>query len=337
MRPSPISAAARSRQHNVMRLRFIPSLPQHTVDGRLESIVTISQLHGQVVVIDDLARSTSSKEERDRKNYVADLIRYIANNTPNLKCTPGSTVDERLCRVGCVFTGEYLNMSASEIERLIIVHMDKRMGGGSSADRSMAGTALYHFLDWVLPDLREPLEELNRRLTACDSMENPRLQKTGEMLFWAHQLFLRFACDIGAITPKECNSLSGFGKGIISDLVGAQIRLSEAKRNSRPDKPLAYYILEGYNAGALHMVKKKKALPHQDSYEEDGALYVPVNVLHEYLKTTPYAYLGEKTLGKRLRDDGLLPETKEGRTAQKGKGGARWIKLELPILREKAK
>ena len=85
------------------------------------------------------------------------------------------------------------------------------------------------------------------------------------------------------------------------------------------------------------MKKKKKALPHQDSYEENGALYISVNVLHEYIQTTPYAYLGEKTLGKKLREDGLVPDTKEGRTAQKGKGGARWIKLELSTLREKVK
>ena len=299
------------------------------------TIQSISKLRDQVVVIDDLAHSTSYKEEKERQNYVASLLRYVTNNTPNIKYKSGNSIDERVCQVGCVFTGEFLDMSASEIERLIIVHMDKRLTGGSPRDRSMAGTAFYHFLYWALPNLREHLNELDCSLTACDAMENPRLQKTGEMLIWAHQLFLRFACDVGAIRPRVYKSLFRFGMDIVSDLIQAQIRLSETKKLSVPRKSLAHHIAEGYNAGALHTKKKKKALPYQDSYEENGALYVPVNVLLEYLKTTPYAYLIEKTLGKKLRDDGLLPANKEGRTATKGKDGARWIKLELSTLREK--
>lgn len=297
----------------------------------------LSKARDRVVIIDDLARCTSSSEERKRKERVASLIRFVTNRTPNRKYAGGNSVESRLCQCGCVFTGEYLDMSASEIERIILIRLEERMHGGIPQDRGIAGTALGNFIKWVIPHLKDYLDILNERLIASDEMENPRLQKTGELLTWAHDLFLQFSLNIGAINEKECRRLSDQGRDIIKGIIRRQIVISEMNQRTSTGKSLAHYIWRAYQDNSLPMRKKKKAMPYQDCYVENDTLFVPIIVLINSLSATPYSYLGEKTLGKKLREEGLIPETGEKRSSVKGKDGARWLQINLNNLEEKSK
>ena len=299
------------------------------------AIRALSHWRDRVIIADDLARSADPNEEKKRQKLVATLIRFAANKTPITKCV-GKSVESSLCQCGVVFTGEWANLSASELERTILIRLKNSLKGGSPTDRVIAATALFHFLAWALPNLRHHLDELNTLLKECDATKNPRLQKTCEMLRWANRSFLKFSIEINAISAEERQLLAIQENDTIRELLNEQLHLSKLKQIPELSRPLSYYVLHAYNNGTLKTVEKKDAIHGENSYKENGSLYIAVAQLLEALQGTPYAFLREKTLGKQLREEGVIQKAKEGRSAAKGKNGARWLQLNLSLLKKKA-
>lgn len=315
--------------------RIVGQLDAHTTPAAL--VEKVKRQRNQPVLVDDMAESADASEARERKKNIAHILRRVSNKANQGKMTPQRKLDLLFCQAGLVFTGEFMLENPSDITRTIVISTDEPLVHLPPGLRVLAATAFHAFLQWLLPVLDGQLEQLRDQLKKPSVRFEPRIAKNGTLLFWATGLFALFAIEQGVL-PKDVVT------GIIDKTYDALRKiLLDQKEQSRkltasvPKGNLCWYILDGYSKNQFTVVTQKEQLINNenDCLIKKGTLYIRAQTLLEYLfNYTPYVFSSVNKMNKTLKEEGMLGDSKEKRSAYIKINGRRYLKLDIKLLRQ---
>lgn len=315
---------------------------QAQLDARSTAASTIdqvSQYRDQVVLVDDLAKSASSAQQRQRLDLIAEVLRCASNDTEQVRMTPRRKPEKRTCQAALAFTGEFYLDNPSDLTRLFVVELREPLSGGDAYDRTLAATVFRHWMVWLLPRLDEELELLGQSLVPLSSGQHPRLRKNRMVLLWALRTFYAFAQEVGALSDSCIQQAMVRAAQVLDFHLEHQLRRLGRLTSSAPQGNLCWYILQGYSHNTFPIVSRKKLRREEECLVEDGALCIRTQVLLDYLlQSCPSLHLTSKEMNRHLaREMGLDRPTKEARWARKKIHGRRYLALPLALLRHSAK
>lgn len=303
-----------------------------TVKG---TISEVAEYRDQVLLVDDMAKCESSTEARIRKELISSILRFSSNDVLRVHLSSCQNHIQQSCTAGVAFTGELHLSNPSDISRLFVVDIDHPMSCGCSMDRTLAATAFYHFMKWLLPQLDVCTAELQDYLDNLNSGDNLRLRKNRILLLWVLSLFTKFALEVGAISEGHHATVIRRIHEILDYMVSKQIQEIQNCGDSQPCGNIPWYIYDGYRKGKFQVRTDRKHLEGDCCLVEKGALCIRMETLLTYLITqTPYKTMTEKSLGKELRNLGICEGGAEKRTASKKIHGQRYLAINIQSLKQ---
>lgn len=301
-------------------------------------ITQVSNLRDQIILVDDLAKSGSSAEQRKRQDLLASTLRFAANDTGRAKMNEKKQTEQQICKVGIAFTGEFMLQNPSDITRSVLVPIDCQMKDGRPEERTVAATVFYAFIQWLLPQLDQRLEELHQLLANVQADNNPRMRKNLLLILWALELFFQFAEEAGATNHLYHQKVLAAVKQVLNRILDQQAHLCKRLTSDPPKGNLSWYILHGYDNKLFPVVTDQKGIQIKDCcLLKKGALYLCPSMLLQYFREhTPYHLSSDKEMNKQLKQEGVLGNTREHRSAHSKINGVRCLKLDIKLLQKKA-
>ena len=301
-------------------------------------ITQVSNLRDQIILVDDLAKSGSSAEQRKRQDLLASTLRFAANDTGRAKMNEKKQTEQQICKVGIAFTGEFMLQNPSDITRSVLVPIDCQMKDGRPEERTVAATVFYAFIQWLLPQLDQRLEELHQLLANVQTDNNPRMRKNLLLILWALELFFQFAEEAGATNHLYHQKVLAAVKQVLNRILDQQAHLCKRLTSDPPKGNLSWYILHGYDNKLFPVVTDQKGIQIKDCcLLKKGALYLCPSMLLQYFREhTPYHLSSDKEMNKQLKQEGVLGNTREHRSAHSKINGVRCLKLDIKLLQKKA-
>lgn len=302
------------------------------VDAKSTAAATkelISCYRDQPVLLDDISKSISQAQVRERRDLLADVLRFACNDTALNKKDRSGRIIELVCTAGLIYTGEFPLNNPSDIGRVVPVHINKQMQDGKQHDRVVAATAFRYFIQWFLPNVERSVSSLNKDLNAVNG-DNQRVQKNRTMILWALQQFLCFAAEIDAVSEQKSEEMMQRAIKICDNVLHKQIE--QIKQIEQSDC-LSWHILDGIQSGILRRVKieeleDKDNLPEYYYLKKNDTVYIPMEVLYRYFTKCTSIYLSSSTaMGKRLKTENVIHPGKEGKSATKKINGDRYLEL----------
>ena len=251
--------------------------------------------------------------------------------------TPQRKLDLLFCQAGLVFTGEFMLENPSDITRTIVISTDEPLVHLPPGLRVLAATAFHAFLQWLLPVLDGQLEQLRDQLKKSSAHFEPRIAKNGTLLFWATGLFALFAIEQGVLPKDVVTGIIDKTYDALRKILLGQKEQSRKLTASVPKGNLCWYILDGYSKNQFTVVAQKEQLINNenDCLIKKGTLYIRAQTLLEYLcNYTPYVFSSVNKMNKTLKEEGMLGDSKEKRSAYIKINGRRYLKLDIKLLRQ---
>lgn len=266
----------RTLNYSVYRSDYRPALFLESVSTEAATRDILSLHPNQVVIIDDLCRSTERTIERTRRRLGAALLRLAANDASIEKKGRDGSNERKDCNAGLVLTAEFTLDGFSEVTRCIIINLKKQLNLTEDLNSHLTGCAVNRFVDWfadhyekAIQLLRERLSDPNHlidrlRLDTLDQrgkfIRERRIQNNLTLLSWAFECFVQMAkADDGLPETTERILYRKFWDGI-RDSVAKQLEIIAEIRSNIAEGNLAYIISEGIDQGAFDLCKKKKEL-----------------------------------------------------------------------------
>ena len=243
------------------------------------------------------------------------------------------------CRAGVVFTGEISLTAASDLTRMIEVPLLSPMTGGQASDRADAAVTFRAWMTWLLPHLDDELESLKNLLAQLQGGEDARLQTTHILLSWVVELFYRFAMKVGITDLEYYESSLQAAKRVFDELLKLQARQVRLIQTEAPRGNFSFYILNAYRSNLFLVAASRKHMVHEDDcIVERGALCIRPETLLTYLcSQNCFSTLTKHQLGKSLRQEGVLADHIEAKSAAKRMKGRRYLELDLEDLKNAAR
>ena len=301
-------------------------------------VLQVSDFRDQIVLVDDLAKSGSSTEQRKRQDLFASILRFAANDTGRARINEQKQIEQQICRCGIAFTGEFMLQNPSDITRSVLAPIDRQMKDGRPEERTVAATVFYALIQWLLPQLNQKVEELHQLLANVQVDNNPRLEKNGVLILWALDLFFQFAEEQGAIANQYRQQAHAAARQILGRILKQQANQCERLTNENPKGNLCWYILNGYSNRLLPAVTDQKKVNIDDCcLLKKGALYVRPSTLLTYFQVhTPYRLSSKNEMNRELKREGVLEDNSEHRSAYARINGKRCLKLSFELLQKSA-
>lgn len=298
----------------------------------------VSHFRDQVVLVDDLAKSASAAERRARLELISEVLRFASNDTDRVKMSPQKQPEERFCRAGLAFTGEFHLDNPSDVTRLVVIPLQKPLRNGTEEERTLAATSFRYFMRWLLPRLDRELDVLQGMLRNTDGQKSIRMATNYALLQWSIQLFYRFAVDAKAVTGHYEREAISRMEQILKTHLETQWKAVEHQSCTVPRGNLSWYILQGYRAGKFHIVSRDRIRDDGDCVVEHDALCIRADTLLEYFQmATPYRVLTKTDMSRRLMEEGALTKSKECRSAKKKIKGRRYLEFCFAVLKDTAR
>lgn len=283
------------------------------------TIEAVDAYRDQVVLMDDMAKSISPGEVQARKALMAEVLRFASNETNRTKITPDRQTADYFCTAGVAFTSEYDLDNPSDIGRTVAVNITRAMQGGAEIERTYAASAFRYFILWLLPRLDTAISDLRKRMASV-SGNYQRLAKNYTMLFWALELFFRFAVDSMAVSVIEENEMLTRSIRICNNLLNQQNKTIEMMSGPQC---ISWHILSGIQNGTIQSVSEKKLkkgrnLPrYYYIWKEKENMYcIQTNVLYRYLTgETPLRFTSTIAMNKHLVQEGVVQPGEDGKVA----------------------
>ena len=318
--------------------RIVGQLDAHTTPAAL--VEKVKRQCNQPVLVDDMAESADASEARERKKNIAHILRCVSNEADQVKMTSQRTLDHRPCQAGLAFTGESMLRNPSDITRMIAFSTSEPLTHLPSGLRGLAATAFHAFLQWLLPVLDGQLEQLRDHLKKPPVRFEPRMAKNGTLLFWATGLFALFVMEQGFLPEDAVFDIVGKTQDVLRKILQDQEELSRKLTASVPKGNLCWYILDGYSENLFYVVTQKEQFANikNTCLIKNGALYMRPQTLLEYFRNyTPYVYPSVNKMNKILKEECVLGDSKEKRSAHFKINGIRCLKLDIKLLHQSAK
>ncbi|HIZ58762.1 MAG TPA: ATP-binding protein [Candidatus Faecalibacterium gallistercoris] len=298
---------------------------------------TVKKQRDQAILVDDMAESADASEARERKRNIANILRRVSNKANQGKMTPQKKLDLQFCQAGLVFTGEFMLENPSDITRTIVISTDEPLVHLPPGLRVLAATAFHAFLQWLLPVLDGQLEQLREQLKKLSVQFEPRIAKNGTLLLWATGLFALFVTEQSFLSKDAVTDIVDKTCDALRKILQTQEEQSRKLTASVPKGNLCWYIRDGYSNRQFTIVTQKEYLTNNanNCLMKKGTLYIRAQTLLEYLcNYTPYVYSSVKKMNKTLKEEGVLGDSKEKRSAQIKINGRRYLKLDIKLLQQ---
>lgn len=139
-----------------------PALMLEAVSTEASVRDTLSENPGCVVIIDDLAHSSSRTIEAHRKKLGGAMLRLAANEGDSTKKGKTVKTDHRDCTSGIALTAEFVLDGVSELTRSIFVYLEKKLNLTDDVCPALIGAVLEEFADWFADNYDHAIELLHQ-------------------------------------------------------------------------------------------------------------------------------------------------------------------------------
>ncbi len=189
-----------------------PALMLEAVSTEASVRDSLSENPGCVVIIDDLAHSSTRSIEAHRRKLGGAMLRLAANEGDSTKKGKTGKTDHRDCTAGIALTAEFVLDGISELTRSIFVYLDKKLNLTKDVCPALIGAALEEFADWFADNCDHAIELLHEITDSPDILKNlcvdgadefaelltreRRIQDNLALLRWA------FACVVEMIKER---------------------------------------------------------------------------------------------------------------------------------------
>ena len=157
-----------------------PALMLEAVSTEASVRDTLSENPGCVVIIDDLAHSSSRTIEAHRKKLGGAMLRLAANEGDSTKKGKTGKTDHRDCTSGIALTAEFVLDGVSELTRSIFVYLEKKLNLTEDVRPALIGAILEDFADWFADNYEHAIELLHKIADSPDILKNLRVDGADE-------------------------------------------------------------------------------------------------------------------------------------------------------------
>lgn len=253
-----------------------PALMLEAVSTEASVRDTLSENPGCVVIIDDLAHSSSRTIEAHRKKLGGAMLRLAANEGDSTKKGKTGKTDHRDCTSGIALTAEFVLDGVSELTRSIFVYLDKPLNLSEDVRPALIGAILEDFADWFADNYEHAIELLhkiadspnipiNLRADGADEFtelltRERRIQDNLALLQWA------FVCMVEMI--KSTVKLSPHREQALCEKFWKAVHLSVSKqvdefskiRTHLKEGNIAHLLCEAIDCDEFKLCRKKEKL-----------------------------------------------------------------------------
>ena len=260
--------------------RDVLTAEQHPLQGGL--YITGVQSSGKttlarrVLIIDDLAKSSSRTIEAHRKKLGGAMLRLAANEGDSTKKGKTGKTDHRDCTSGIALTAEFVLDGVSELTRSIFVYLEKKLNLTEDVRPALIGAILEDFADWFADNYEHAIELLHKIADSPDILKNLRVDGADEftelltrerriqdnlaLLQWA------FVCMVEMI--KSTVKLSPHREQALYEKFWMAVHLSVSKqvdefakiRTHLKEGNIAHLLCEAINCDEFQLCRKKSKL-----------------------------------------------------------------------------
>ena len=139
-----------------------PALMLEAVSTEASVRDTLSENPGCVVIIDDLAKSSTRSIEAHRRKLGGAMLRLAANEGDSTKKGKTGKTDHRDCTSGIALTAEFVLDGVSELTRSIFVYLEKKLNLTDDVCPALIGAVLEEFADWFADNYDHAIELLHK-------------------------------------------------------------------------------------------------------------------------------------------------------------------------------
>ena len=157
-----------------------PALMLEAVSTEASVRDTLSENPGCVVIIDDLAKSSTRSIEAHRRKLGGAMLRLAANEGDSTKKNSSGKTDHRDCAAGIALTAEFVLDGVSELTRSIFVYLDKKLHLTEDVRPALIGAVLEEFADWFADNYGRAIELLHEITNSPDILKNIRVNGADE-------------------------------------------------------------------------------------------------------------------------------------------------------------
>lgn len=145
--------------------------------------------------------------------------------------------------------------------------------------------------------------------------------------------------EAGFTDQEYCDSSVQVAKDVFTELFRRLARQVQRIQTEAPKGNFSFYILQAYRSNSFMVVPSRRKLVHEDDcIVEKGALCIRPKTLLAYLQShNCFLSLSKHQLGKQLRQEGVLPDCAEAKSASKRIHHGRFLALDLELLAKAAK
>lgn len=253
-----------------------PALMLEAVSTEASVRDTLSENPGCVVIIDDLAKSSTRSIEAHRRKLGGAMLRLAANEGDSTKKNSSGKTDHRDCAAGIALTAEFVLDGVSELTRSIFVYLEKKLNLTEDVRPALIGAILEDFADWFADNYEHAIELLHKIADSPDILKNLRVDGADEftelltrerriqdnlaLLQWA------FVCMVEMI--KSTVKLSPHREQALYEKFWTAVHLSVSKqvdefakiRTHLKEGNIAHLLCEAIDCDEFQLCRKKSKL-----------------------------------------------------------------------------
>ena len=253
-----------------------PALMLEAVSTEASVRDTLSENPGCVVIIDDLAKSSTRTIEAHRKKLGGSMLRLAANEGDSTKKGKTGKTDHRDCTAGIALTAEFVLDGVSELTRSIFVYLDKKLHLTEDVRPALIGAVLEEFADWFADNYDHAIELLHKIADSPNILENlrvdgaddfaelltreRRIQDNLALLQWAFVCMVEMIKSTVKLSPHREQALyENFWKAVHLS-VSKQVSEFAKIRTQLKEGNIAYLLCEAIDSDEFKLCRKKEKL-----------------------------------------------------------------------------
>lgn len=253
-----------------------PALMLEAVSTEASVRDTLSENPGCVVIIDDLAKSSTRSIEAHRRKLGGAMLRLAANEGDSTKKGKTGKTDHRDCTSGIALTAEFVLDGVSELTRSIFVYLEKKLNLTEDVRPALIGAILEDFADWFADNYEHAIELLHKIADSPDILKNLRVDGADEftelltrerriqdnlaLLQWAFVCMVEMIKSTVKLSPHREQALyEKFWKAVHLS-VSKQVDEFSKIRTHLKEGNIAYLLCEAIDCDEFKLCRKKSKL-----------------------------------------------------------------------------
>ena len=253
-----------------------PALMLEAVSTEASVRDTLSENPGCVVIIDDLAHSSSRTIEAHRKKLGGAMLRLAANEGDSTKKGKTGKTDHRDCTSGIALTAEFVLDGVSELTRSIFVYLEKKLNLTEDVRPALIGAILEDFADWFADNYEHAIELLHKIADSPDILKNLRVDGADEftelltrerriqdnlaLLQWAFVCMVEMIKSTVKLSPHQEQALyEKFWKAVHLS-VRKQVTEFRRIQSQLKEGNIAFLLCEAIDSDEFKLCRKKEKL-----------------------------------------------------------------------------